>query len=69
MRKTASLPSPITKVLERFERYTYIEFKLETGLTHQIRVHIASIGHPLLGDTLYSSGRVPISCRGRHFMP
>lgn len=40
------------KVLERFDKYTYMEFKLETGRTHQIRVHMASIGHPLLGDTL-----------------
>lgn len=47
------------KVLERFKNYTYMQFKLETGRTHQIRVHMASIGHPLLGDTLYSSGRLP----------
>ena len=45
------------KVLERFGNYTYMQFKLETGRTHQIRVHMASIGHPLLGDSLYSSGR------------
>ena len=44
------------KVLKRFERYTYMEFQLETGRTHQIRVHMASIGLPLLGDTMYSSG-------------
>lgn len=47
------------KVLKRFKNYTYMQFKLETGRTHQIRVHMASIGHPLLGDTLYSSGRLP----------
>lgn len=47
------------KVLERFKNYTYMQFKLETGRTHQIRVHMASIGHPLLGDALYSSGRLP----------
>ena len=47
------------KVLERFKNHTYMQFKLETGRTHQIRVHMASIGHPLLGDTLYSSGRSP----------
>ena len=45
------------KVLERFGNYTYMQFKLETGRTHQIRVHMASIGHPLLGDALYSSNR------------
>lgn len=47
------------KVLERFGNYTYVQFKLETGRTHQIRVHMASIGHPLLGDQLYSSGKSP----------
>lgn len=43
------------KVLEHFDGYTYMQFQLETGRTHQIRVHMASIGHPLLGDALYSS--------------
>lgn len=47
------------KVLERFGDFTYVQFKLETGRTHQIRVHMASIGHPLLGDVLYSNGRSP----------
>lgn len=41
------------RVLERFGKYTYMEFKLETGRTHQIRVHMASLSHPLLGDTVY----------------
>lgn len=45
------------KVLERFKDYTYVECKLETGRTHQIRVHMASIGHPLLGDEIYAPGR------------
>jgi len=45
------------KVLERFGNYTYMQFKLETGRTHQIRVHMSSIGHPLLGDILYASGK------------
>lgn len=40
-------------VLQRFDSYTYIECQLETGRTHQIRVHMACIGHPLLGDTVY----------------
>ena len=41
------------KVLKAYKGYTYMQFKLETGRTHQIRVHMASIGHPLLGDELY----------------
>lgn len=41
------------KVLQRFQEYTYIECTLETGRTHQIRVHMAHIGNPLLGDEVY----------------
>ena len=43
------------KVLERFENFSYVECKLQTGRTHQIRVHMAAIGHPLLGDTKYTA--------------
>lgn len=53
------------RVLEHFSKYTYMEFKLETGRTHQIRVHMASIGHPLLGDTLYSNGKSPYKLQGQ----
>lgn len=42
-------------VKERFGEYTYVEVKLETGRTHQIRVHSASIGHPVLGDPVYKT--------------
>ncbi|NLL76743.1 MAG: RluA family pseudouridine synthase [Clostridiales bacterium] len=45
------------RVLNRFRGYTYIECILETGRTHQIRVHMASIGHPLLGDEVYANSR------------
>ena len=53
------------RVLERFKEYTYIECKLETGRTHQIRVHMASIGHPLLGDEVYSSRKCPFKVNGQ----
>ena len=45
------------KVLQRFGRYTLVEAKLETGRTHQIRVHMAYIRHPLLGDELYGPAK------------
>ena len=47
------------KVLERFGEYTYIQCQLETGRTHQIRVHMASIGHPLVGDEVYGPKKCP----------
>ncbi len=53
------------KVLERFSNYTYIECQLETGRTHQIRVHMASIGHPLLGDNVYTSRKWPYALEGQ----
>lgn len=54
------------RVLERFEgRYTYIECQLETGRTHQIRVHMASIGHPILGDEVYGPKKCPFRLQGQ----
>lgn len=47
------------KVLERFGEYTYIQCELETGRTHQIRVHMSSIGHPLVGDQVYGPRKCP----------
>ena len=49
------------RVLQRFEKFTYVECQLETGRTHQIRVHMASIHHPLLGDTVYGPAKCPVS--------
>ena len=53
------------KVLERFGRFTWIECRLETGRTHQIRVHMASIGHSLLGDALYGPTKCPYQLQGQ----
>lgn len=53
------------KVLERFREYTYIECRLETGRTHQIRVHMTSIGHPLLGDEVYGSRKSSFRLEGQ----
>jgi 23S rRNA pseudouridine1911/1915/1917 synthase len=53
------------RVLERFGDYTYIECELETGRTHQIRVHMASIGHPLLGDEVYSKNKSKFKLEGQ----
>ncbi|MGN1166797.1 MAG: RluA family pseudouridine synthase [Lachnospiraceae bacterium] len=47
------------EVIERFGNFTYIRCKLETGRTHQIRVHMSSIGHPLLGDQVYGPKKCP----------
>lgn len=53
------------KVLERFGQYTYIQCELETGRTHQIRVHMASIGHPLVGDPVYGPAKQPFKTDGQ----
>lgn len=53
------------KVLEQFDKYTYIECSLETGRTHQIRVHMASINHPILGDRVYGPARQPFDLEGQ----
>lgn len=53
------------RVLERFGQFTYVECRLETGRTHQIRVHMASIGHPLLGDVVYGPAKCPYKLQGQ----
>lgn len=53
------------RVLERFGDYTYIECRLETGRTHQIRVHMSHIGHPLLGDEIYGPAKCPFRLQGQ----
>ena len=53
------------RVLERLKNATYVECELETGRTHQIRVHFSHIGHPLLGDTVYGSAKNPYRLQGQ----
>lgn len=53
------------QVLERFDRFTYIECQLETGRTHQIRVHMSGLGYPLLGDTVYGPSKSPYRLQGQ----
>ncbi|HJA93868.1 MAG TPA: RluA family pseudouridine synthase [Candidatus Eisenbergiella merdipullorum] len=58
------------RVLEQFQKYSYIECRLETGRTHQIRVHMEAIGHPLLGDEVYrrnipGNGKLPCQLQGQ----
>lgn len=53
------------KVIERFKNYTYIKCQLETGRTHQIRVHMAHIRHPLLGDAVYGPAKCPFKLQGQ----
>jgi 23S rRNA pseudouridine1911/1915/1917 synthase len=53
------------RVLERYKHFTYIECSLETGRTHQIRVHMSSIGYPLLGDSVYGPSHCPYKLVGQ----
>lgn len=53
------------RVLKRFQQFTYIECQLETGRTHQIRVHMSSVGHPILGDQVYGPAKCPYKLQGQ----
>lgn len=53
------------KVLERLGNYTYMEFSLRTGRTHQIRVHCKYIGHPVVGDEVYNASHCPFALKGQ----
>lgn len=53
------------KVLNRFDKYTLLEIKIDTGRTHQIRVHMSEIGHPVVGDEVYSNGKNEFDIHGQ----
>ena len=53
------------KVLKRYEKYTLLEIKIETGRTHQIRVHLSHIGYPVVGDYTYSNGKNDFNVEGQ----
>ena len=53
------------QVLERFDKYTLLKIKIDTGRTHQIRVHMAEIGYPVVGDILYSNGKNEFGIEGQ----
>lgn len=53
------------EVIERFENYTLLKVNIETGRTHQIRVHLSQIGYPIVGDLVYSNGKNPFGVEGQ----
>ena len=53
------------KVLKRFSKYTLLEVKIDTGRTHQIRVHLSEIGYPVVGDEIYSNGKNEFGVHGQ----
>lgn len=53
------------EVTQRYKGYTYLDIKIDTGRTHQIRVHLAEIGYPIVGDGVYSNGKNPFGVEGQ----
>ncbi len=53
------------EVIERFNGYTFLKVNIETGRTHQIRVHLSYIGYPIVGDSVYSNGKNPFGVEGQ----
>lgn len=53
------------RVIQRYGNYSLLEVKIETGRTHQIRVHLTEIGYPIIGDTVYSNGKNEWNIQGQ----
>ena len=65
VRKDGKIAVTHIKVLKRYEKYTLIKVKIDTGRTHQIRVHMAEIGYPVVGDETYSNGKNEFNVHGQ----
>ena len=65
VQKNSKPATPHYRVLEEFAGYSHLRLKLETGRTHQIRVHMAYLGHPVAGDTVYGGSRQPSELHGQ----
>ncbi len=66
--KTGRPAWTLYRVIKKFDRFTLLEVKLETGRTHQIRVHMSAINHPIVGDLLYGGEKVKAAWLKRHFL-
>lgn len=53
------------EVIQRFDKYTLLKINIETGRTHQIRVHLTEIGYPIVGDIVYSNGKNEWNIQGQ----